>query len=140
MNPVTTRYVLVLLSAVVLVGGNLSLWLLFPTILDKLGGINIVSLSLGMLFFSTFVLSSAFLFRYTQGKPIRRWQMEVAQAYVGLAILIALGFVFDTILPSDVLFIWPFVILPLATMLVAFYLLRRIPKIKKKFDEMSKDW
>jgi len=134
------RYRLILLSAAIIVIGYLALWSLFPPILESLGGFNLVSLSVILLFFSVFLLPGLYIFRYTQGKPIRRWQVEVALTYIGFAVLVGLAFVYDSLLPPNVPIPWRYFILPMATVVLAFYLLRRIPEVRKKIDEMSKDW
>jgi len=134
------KYSLILLSATMIVFGYLALWLLFAPILNRLGGLNLVSLSLILLFYSVFLLPGLYIFRYTQGKPIKRWQLEVALTYMGFAILVGLAFVYDSLLPSNVPVPWRYFILPMATVVIAFYFLRRIAKIRKKIDEMSKGW
>jgi hypothetical protein len=133
-------YGLILLSFIILVSGYLALWFLYPSILDRLGGINLLSSSLTMFFSSVFILASIYIFRYAQGKSIKRWQMEIALTYFMLAILITLSFVYDIVLPNNIPFIWRYIILPMTTILIAFYTLRRVPKIKEKLDELSKDW
>jgi hypothetical protein len=140
MRTKNTTYCLILLSFTILVSGYLALWFLYPSILDRLGGINLVSSSLTMFFSSVFILASIYIFRYAQGKSIKRWQMEIALTYFLLAILITLSFVYDTVLPNNIPFIWRYIILPMTTILIAFYTLRRVPKIKEKLDELSKDW
>lgn len=134
------KYSLIILSVIITVSGESALWFLFPSILDRLGGINLVTSSLAMFFSSVFILASIYIFRYAQGKSLKRWQMEIALTYFGLAILITLSFVYDTVLPNNIPFIWRYIILPMTTVLIAFYVLRRIPKIKEKLDELSKDW
>jgi hypothetical protein len=138
-KPARSRYVLFFISLATVAVGEVAVWFLLPTIFDRLGGLNVISLSVGMLYFSVFPLVGAYLFRYGKGKPMQRWHVEVAQAYVGLAIMIALGFAYDALLFHAVIFIWPFIILPLVTMLGAFYLLRRIPRVRKKLDELSQN-
>lgn len=140
MKPQVTRNTLILLSAATIVIGFLALWFLLPLVLERLGGLNLVSLGLILLFFSIFLLPGLYIFRYAQGKSTRRWQLEVLLTYIGFAVLVGLAFVYDSLLPPNVPIPWRYFILPMATIVIAFYLLRRIPKIKKKFDEMSKDW
>jgi len=139
MKPKESRYILILLSAAIVVIGYLALWFSFPSILERLSGLNLVSLSLILLFFSVFLLPGLYIFRYTQGKPIRRWQLEVGLTYIGFAVLIGLAFVYDSLLPPNVPIPWRYFILPMATVVIAFYLLRRIPEVRKRIDEMSKD-
>ena len=140
MKPQEIRYSLMVLSAAIIVVGYLTLWSLFPPILERLGGLNLVSLSVILLFFSVFLLLGLYIFRYAQGKPIKRWQLEVALTYIGLAILVGLAFAYDSLLPPNVPVPWRYFILPMATIVITFYLLRRISRIRKKLDEMSKDW
>jgi len=134
------KYSLIILSVIITVSGELALWFLFPAILDRLGGINLISSVLAMFFFSFFILTSVYVFGYAQGKSVQKWQMEIGLTYFGLAILITLSFFYDSVLPHNIPFIWRYIILPMATILVAFYTLRRIPKIREKVDELSKDW
>jgi len=119
--------------------GEITVWLFLPSIFDRFGSLSIVSMSLGMFYFSFFAVLGIFLFRYAIGKPIRHFGFLLVQAYVGLAILIALGFAYAALLPN-VLFVWPFCILPLGTMIGVFYLLRMIPRFRKRIDTLSQDW
>lgn len=138
MKPRRTRNKLIIFSVIILASGNLALWFLSPFLFDGLGGINLVSVSLIVAFALFFVLMYAYIFRYAQGKPPRRWHIEAGLTYVLLGVIIALALFYDTALPSNVPGPWRFFILPLATISVAFYLLSRIPRIRKKIDEMSK--
>jgi TRAP-type C4-dicarboxylate transport system permease small subunit len=140
MRTKNTTYGLILLSFTILVSGYLALWFLYPSILNRLGGFNLVSFSLSVLFALFIVLPSIYIFRYAQGKPFRRWQIEVGLTYAMLMIAIVLAFVYDLLLPPNLPIFWRYFVLPLATIVVTFYLLRRIPKIKEKLDELSKDW
>ncbi len=128
------KHTLVLVSVLILVLGNLGLWFLSFSFFGWLG-FGFLSFGLLLLLTSVFLLPYVFIFRYAVGKPIRRWQAEVVQGYVGMAILIMLGFAYDVLLPG-IFFIWRWAILPLLTMITAFYLLQRIPKVREKLDKL----
>ena len=131
------RLTIVFASFIVLVIGFFALWHSFPLILDSLGGFNILSLSATLVLISFPLLIYACIFHYGQGKPVKRWKALIVQIYASLAIYVALGFCYDTLLSSSVPVHWRLIILPLLTIGIAFYLLRRIPRIRKKLDEMS---
>lgn len=140
MKPRKARKKLITLSIIVLASGNLALWFVSPLLFAELGGINLLSFSLIVASALFFVLVFAYIFRYAQGKPPRRWRIEVGLTYMLLLVIIVLAFFYDMALPSVVPAIWRFFILLMITVATAFSLLRRIPKIKKRFDELSKDW
>jgi hypothetical protein len=139
MDSKSMKWVLFVLATVMVILGESTLWFLLPALFHKFG-VNVLGLSVGTLFMSVFFLVAAYLFRYAQGKPLQRWKAELAQAYVGLAIVIALGIFYETLLPEGVLLIWPYGILPIATMLLAYYVLRKIPKVKEQLDRLSYNW
>jgi hypothetical protein len=130
----------IFLSSIILILGYLALWFLFPSILDRFGGFNLISFGLILFFASLIVLPCIYIFMYAQTKPIQRWQLQVALTYVVFAIVIALAFIYDSVLPPNVPIPWRYFILPLATVVIAFYLLRRVPKVREKLDKLSKDW
>jgi hypothetical protein len=136
MNSKRKRWVLFVLAVVMVILGESALWLLLPTLFDRFG-VNVVGLGVGTLFMSVFFLVAAYLIRHAQGKPLKRWKAELAQAYVGLAIVVALGIFYEALLPEGVLLIWPYAILPIATMLLVYYGLGRIPRIKERLDRLS---
>lgn len=140
MKPRKAKKKVITLSVIILASGNLALWFLSPLLFAWLGGINLLSFSLIVAFASFFVLVFAYIFRYAQGKPPRRWHVEVGVTYALLSVIIGLALFYDMTLPPTVPAIWRFFILPTVTVAFVFYLLRRIPKIKKKFDEMSTGW
>jgi hypothetical protein len=140
MKTAKVKYGLVAVSVITVVGGYLTLWLLLSRILDKLDGINMTSVSVVMFLFSAFLFPSIYTLLCAKGKPPKRWQVHVAQTYVLLAIFIALGFAYDALLSSDIPFGWRYFVLPLATLVIAFYSLRKIPKIREKLDESSQNW
>jgi amino acid transporter len=130
------RWALFVLAVVMVILGESALWFLLPTLFDRFG-VNVLGLSVGTFFMSVFFLVAAYLIRHAQGKTPQRWRAELAQAYVGLAVVVALGIFYETLLPEGVLLIWPYGILPIATMLVAYYVGRRIPRIKERLDRLS---
>jgi hypothetical protein len=136
MNSKRKRWVLFVLAVVMVILGESALWLLLPTLFDRFG-VNVVGLGVGTLFMSVFFLVAAYLIRHAQGKTPQRWRAELAQAYVGLAIVVALGIFYEALLPEGVLLIWPYAILPIATMLLVYYGLGRIPRIKERLDRLS---
>jgi hypothetical protein len=131
------RIALIFISSMLLVSGFLALWFFFPLILNKFGGFNIVSFGLTLFFALSIVLFSTTLFIYGQGSRFRRWRLEVALTCFLLAIEICLAFLYDMLLSSIVPAFWRYFILPLATLIAVFYVLRSIPKIREKLDKLS---
>jgi hypothetical protein len=130
----------ILLALMLLISGYLALWYLFPSIVNKFGGLNIISFGLTLFFASFPVLTAFSLFRYVQGHRFRPRYLTIALTYALLVIAICLAFVYDLLLPSSVPVVWRYVILPLATITVAFYALRSIPKVREKIDTLSMEW
>jgi len=131
---------LVVLSVSMLAGGDLLVWLLFPRIVERLGGVNWMSVAVVVFLVSSFLLPSLYALAHARGKSLARWKEYVAETYVLLGIFVALGFALDSILPNEVPLGWRYFFVPLALITVALYLLRMIPRVRKKLGESSRYW
>jgi hypothetical protein len=130
------RVFLFLVSVTLLICGVLLEWISLLFLFEQFGGFNIFSVSLSILVFSPFLIGYVHLFRYALGKPIRRWQFYILQVYIGLMIFLGLGYGYDRLLPDDLLAIWPWVMLPMFTIAVAYHLLNRIPQVREQLDKL----
>jgi len=132
-------YALIVLSVVIAFGGMLALWLGYSLILARFGGFNIASFGVTFFLITLVLLVSAYVLRYAQNRPFHAWHMEIMMTFALLAAGIGLAFAYDWLLPSSVPVPWRYFILPSATVILVFYLLRRIPKVRKIIDDMSKN-
>jgi len=133
------KYGLIAISLLITALGYLTLWFLLPLVINKFGGINPLSSSLIMFFSSFFILTSIYLFRHAQGKPPKKWFLEIILTYQLLAVFIALSFIYDAVLPANIPFIWRYIILPMTTIVIIFHVLRRIPTIRKRLDKLAEE-
>jgi len=137
MDKLKRKHVIFFISFIILVAGYLLLWFSYPLFLNKLGGFNLLSFGLNLFFISFIVLLYFYLFTYAQGKPMQRWKVNIGLTYAMLVVAVALAFTYDSLLPENVPTAWRYFILPLATIVVVFHVLRRIPKIREKLDKLS---
>jgi hypothetical protein len=123
-------------SIISLVCGFGICWVAISFCFEQFGGFNVASIGLTMLIASPFFIAYALLCFYALGTRIRRWQLNILLFFGTLVIVVGLGYGYDRLLPDDVLFIWPYFILPLLTIAIAFHLLNRIPQVREQLDKL----
>jgi hypothetical protein len=131
------KYGLVILSIAIMVFCFWVLWIFFPLIVSMWGGVNFLSIGLLLVFISPFVFSTIYIISHALGKPYRRFRNEIVWGFVWLATIMTLSYVYNAILPVGVSVIWRYFVLPLLTLVIILYLLRRIPKVKEKLDKLT---